>query len=118
MLPKAIAIIDDETDLINLFSHALRMNGYNVCVFTDPIDALNKLRNSLDEYALVISDFRMPMMNGYELCTKLLSINPKLEVIIMSAYQDIESDTSKFIFLNKPILIAQLLKIVKEKLTK
>ena len=85
--------------------------------FTDPIDALDKLQNKLGNYALIISDFRMPRMNGNELCTKLMNLNPKLKIIIISAFHEVEYDTSKFILLNKPILLAQLLKIVKENLT-
>ena len=44
MLTKAIAIIDDELDLVNLYKEALEMNGYKVCIFTDPTDALDKLK--------------------------------------------------------------------------
>ncbi|HET7643137.1 MAG TPA: hypothetical protein VFK40_06490 [Nitrososphaeraceae archaeon] len=56
----------------------------------------------------------MPDMNGDELCTKLLKLNPELKVILMSAYPDIMYDTKKFHFINKPISIFQLIKIVKE----
>jgi two-component system phosphoglycerate transport system response regulator PgtA len=117
MLTKAIAIIDDELDLVNLYKEALEMNGYKVCTFTDPTDALDKLQNQLGNYALVISDYSMPAMNGNDLCTKLMNLNPKLKIIIISAFQDVECDNSKFILLNKPILISQLLKTVKENLT-
>jgi two-component system phosphoglycerate transport system response regulator PgtA len=117
MLTKAIAIIDDELDLVNLYKEALEMNDYKVCTFTNPTDALDKLQNQLGNYALVISDYRMPVMNGNDLCTKLINLNPKLKIIIISAFQDIEYDKSKFIWLNKPILISQLLKTVKENLT-
>jgi DNA-binding NtrC family response regulator len=117
MLTKSIAIIDDEIDLVNLFREALEMDGFKVCTFTDPINALNQLQQCLEEYAIIISDFSMPSMNGNDLCTKLMNINPKLKFILMSAYQDVEYDKSKFTFLNKPIPIAQILKIVKQTLT-
>ena len=55
----------------------------------------------------------MPNLNGYELCTKLILLNPELEVILMSAYDIMECDTSKFTIVKKPIQIAQLLQIVK-----
>jgi DNA-binding NtrC family response regulator len=117
-LSEVIAIIDDEMDLVTFFREALEMGGFQVCTFTDPIEAYNKLRQSLEEYSLIISDFRMPRMNGNELCTKLININSQLKVILMSAYQDIEYDKSKFIFISKPMPIAKLLKIVNETLTK
>ena len=46
---------------------------------------------------MILSDFRMPNLNGHELCTKLRQLNPELEVILMSAYDTIDCDTSKFI---------------------
>ena len=55
-------------------------------------------------------------MNGNELCTKLMNINSQLKVSLMSAYQDVEYDKSKFTFITKPIPIAKLVKIVNETL--
>ena len=113
---KTIAIIDDEADLVNLFQEALENNGFKVCAFTDPIQAFNTLEKKIQEYGLILSDFRMPNLNGYELCTKLVLLNPELEVILMSAYDIMECDTSKFTIVKKPILIAQLLQIVRDSL--
>ena len=113
---KTIAIIDDEIDLVNLFQEALENNGFKVCAFTDPIQAFNTLEKKIQEYGLILSDFRMPNLNGYELCTKLILLNPELEVILMSAYDIMECDTSKFTIVKKPILIAQLLQIVRDSL--
>jgi YesN/AraC family two-component response regulator len=59
----------------------------------------------------------MPVMNGNDLCNKLSNLNPKLKIILISAFQDVECATSKFVLLNKPILITQLLQKVKENLT-
>lgn len=117
MLVKAIAIIDDETDLANLFKEALQMDGFRVRAFTDPKEALNHIQKKPEEYTLVISDFKMPLMNGHVLCTKLMDLNPNLKIILMSAYANIECDISKFTVVHKPIPIARLLKIVKESLS-
>jgi len=118
VLSKAIAIIDDEIDLVTLFREILENEGLQVCTFTDPVEAYNKLKHSLKEYSLVISDYKMPKMNGNELCTKLISINSQLKVILISAYQDVEYDKSRFTFIRKPMPISKLLKIVYETLTK
>jgi DNA-binding NtrC family response regulator len=118
MVTKAIALIDDEVDLVNLFQEALKNNGFKVCSFIDPIQAFNTLEKKIQEYGLILSDFRMPNLNGYELCTKLTQLNPELVVILMSAYDTIECDTSKFSFIKKPILIAQLLQIVRKNFEK
>ena len=116
MRAKAIAIIDDEVDLVNLFQEALESDGYKVCAFIDPIQALNTVEKKIQEYGLILSDYRMPKLNGYELCTKLIQLNPNLEVILMSAYDSLECDTSKYTLIKKPVLIAQLLQIVRDNL--
>ena len=71
MVAKAIAIIDDEIDLVNLFQEILESDGYKVCAFIDPIQAFNTLEKKIKEYGLILSDFRMPNLNGYELCSRL-----------------------------------------------
>jgi DNA-binding NtrC family response regulator len=116
MLTKAIVVIDDEADLVNLFSEALKLNSFKVSAFTNPLEALNHIEKNPEDYGLVISDFKMPEMDGNELCTKLININPNLKVILISAYTDVKYDKEKFLFVNKPISIAQLIELVKEHL--
>ena len=101
---------------MNLFQEALEKNGFKVCAFTDPIQAFNSLEKTIHEYGLILSDYRMPKLNGHELCTKLKQLNPELKVILMSAYDTLECNTSKFTFIKKPIRIAQLLHIVRNNL--
>jgi DNA-binding NtrC family response regulator len=114
MLAK-IALIDDDRDIINLFSEILELNGYTVSTFTDPLDALTNLQDNIEDYDLIISDFKMPCLSGNSLCQKLLTINPELKVIIISAYSDIECDR-KFTYVSKPLSMPKLLQIVAEKL--
>jgi DNA-binding NtrC family response regulator len=102
--------------VVALFSELLQKNGYNVCSYTDSIEALGRIGSNPDKYNLIISDFRMPNMNGNELCTKLLELNPKLKIVLMSAYADVQYDASKFTFINKPIPLSKLISIVKESL--
>ena len=118
MAAKTIAIIDDELDLVELFREALESYGYKVSSFTDPIPAFRTLEKKIHKYGLIISDYRMPTLNGYELCTQLTQLNHELEVILMTAYDTLECDTSRFTFIKKPILIGQLVQIVRNSLTK
>jgi DNA-binding NtrC family response regulator len=122
MASKAIAIIDDEADLVDLFPKALEKNGFKVFTFTDSIQAFKTLEKNIQEYRLILYDYRMSKLNGYELCNKLTGLNPELKVILMSAYETLEYDTSydtsKFMLIKKPILIAQLLQIVRDILAK
>ena len=118
MASKAIAIIDDEVGLVNLFQEALENNGFKVCAFTDPIQAYNHIQKNPNDYDLILSDYRMPVMNGNELCTKLMRINSEFKVILMSAYENVGEDISKFTFMRKPTTIANLLQIVQNTIAK
>jgi CheY-like chemotaxis protein len=94
----------------------LESDGYKVCAFIDPIQALKNLEKKIQEYGLILSDYRMPNLNGYELCTKLTQLNPKLQVILILASDRIKCDTSKYKLIKKSILVGQLLQIVKDSL--
>jgi len=112
MLAK-LALIDDH-DINNLFAEILEINGYTVFTFTDPVDALTNLQNNIENYDLIISDYKMPCLSGNSLCHKLLTINAELKVIIMSAYSDIKCNR-RFTFVSKPLSMPKLLQIVAEK---
>jgi DNA-binding NtrC family response regulator len=82
-----------------------------------PIQAYNHIQTNPNDYDLILSDYRMPVMKGNELCTKLMRINSGFKVILMSAYENIGEDISKFIFMRKPTTIANLLQIVQNTIT-
>jgi PleD family two-component response regulator len=113
---KSIAIVDDDAYLVNLFSETLKMNGYDVCSFTDPLLAYEHIKENLSKYSLLITDYRMSLMNGLFLATKLSEINPKMNVIIMSTFDDLECNY-KFNILKKPISIYKLIKVVNESIS-
>lgn len=56
-ITKSIIVVDDEHDLVDLFSDALSLNGYDVSAFTDPIVAFENIKRNPDKYPLLITDF-------------------------------------------------------------
>jgi DNA-binding NtrC family response regulator len=117
MFNKSIVIVDDERDLINVYSEALEMSGYDVSSFTDPSLAYQHIKENPNKYSLVITDDKMPDMNGLLLGTKLLEINPKLNVIIMSDFGDLKCNY-KFNLLKKRVSIFKLISAVNESISK
>jgi CheY-like chemotaxis protein len=64
--PK-ILVLDDDFDLATLVEQILQKDGFkNVFAFTDPLLALEHFRINHKDYSLIISDIRMPTMNGFE----------------------------------------------------
>jgi DNA-binding NtrC family response regulator len=64
MFTKSITIIDDDTDLLNLFRKALQMSGYNVSSFSDPCLAYQHIKQHWTEYSLLIINDKMPKINA------------------------------------------------------
>jgi DNA-binding NtrC family response regulator len=112
-LSGSIVIVDDEQDLVNLFREALEMQGYKVCSFTNPILAYSVIKQNPSKYSLLIADYKMPGMDGLSLVSKILELNNKINVILISAYDDIKSS---YEFLRKPIPISILIKTVENKI--
>ena len=83
-----VGIVDDDIYISKLFDDALRenINGISVFSFTDPVIAFEHFIKNKENYVLVISDLRMPGLNGLELLKKVKISNPKVRTILMSAY--------------------------------
>ncbi|HEX6646057.1 MAG TPA: response regulator [Nitrososphaeraceae archaeon] len=109
---SSIVVVDDESDLVFMFKVTLEMNGYNVIGFTNPVEALEYLKKNHDKCTLVITDYKMPEINGCELATKIEEIDEKIKVIIITAYENIIEDTSDFEVIKKPISTIKLLELV------
>lgn len=116
-----VMVVDDEEDILRLIEFALRKEGISVDLFCDPAKAFRHFLKYPNDYVLVITDIRMPDINGWELVAKLLSINENLQFIIMSAFVQGEPEALKGQFsgedfLSKPFSMSTLVRRVKEKL--
>jgi DNA-binding NtrC family response regulator len=115
-----IVIIDDEVDLLLVYRKALELSGLTVSAFGDPLEALEEFRTNFSKYNLVMTDIRMPHMNGYELINEFKKINPLIKVIFISAHNVSKSDIiSKLAdgividkFIEKPVSLERLNQVV------
>jgi DNA-binding response OmpR family regulator len=82
--PKSkILIIDDDKDIINLFSIFLEYNGYSVDAYTNPVEAFHNFRKN--SHDLIILDLKMPMMDGMTLYHKIKEIDDKVIICFTTA---------------------------------
>ena len=107
----SVAIVDDEKDLTDLFCEALKVSGYDVCGFTEPFVAYNHIRENPKKYSVLITDYRLPDINGLELARKILEIDQEMKVIIISAFDELEQD-DRFVYIKKIVPLADLLDLV------
>ena len=80
-----IFVVDDYAELGQMIEVFLRKAGYQTRVFSDPVLALTALEATESKPRLLISDYRMPGINGLELIHRCKLIHPTLKVIAASA---------------------------------
>lgn len=105
--------------ILHLIQTSLEKVGLSVSSFTDPLMVLETFRQTPSRYDLVISNIRMPHLNGYEFVRQIKMIRRDVKVILMSAFELMDapnsfpnSDIEKF--LEKPITLHKLNEIVLE----
>lgn len=111
-----VAIVDDEIDIVNLFRDALSsIKGLSIFTFTDPITAFEHIKMNKSKYAIVISDLRMPGINGMELVNKIKKVNPLVRTLLMTAFEVSDNVFEECIknniidgFLQKPLKLSAL----------
>ncbi|MFO1052458.1 MAG: sigma-54 dependent transcriptional regulator [Planctomycetota bacterium] len=116
---RAVLVVDDEPDLVETSVFFLRRAGYRVQSATSGRAALEALGAA--SFDVVVSDVRMPEMNGVRLLEEIKARDPDVEVILVTGYPEIETavkaiKTGAFDYLKKPFDEAQLLERVEKAL--
>lgn len=118
-----ILIIDDEFDLSNLVRQYLVKSGFDAISFTSPVLALEHFKSNPEIYRLVITDSRMPNMDGLTLANKIREVNYVIKIFLITAFDISDLDNqinyknanfSKII--QKPIKLSLLKSMINETL--
>ncbi|HEY9491084.1 MAG TPA: response regulator [Nitrososphaeraceae archaeon] len=117
---RIVVIVDDDLEITLLFREALKdISRVKIFTFTDPVLALEHFQINEYAYVLVISDFKMPGLNGMEFLKKIKALNPFVRTILMTAFEVVDKifrdyTKNKIIdeFLQKPIGMHDLIKEV------
>ena len=89
---KIVSVVDEESSTARLFHDTLcTIKGIDVFQFTDPIKALEHLKLHKGDYGVIISDLRMPVVNGVQLLKTVKNLNPLARTILVTAY-DIDNN--------------------------
>ena len=83
--PKAL-VVDDEELLRNLLARILEREGYSVSTASSAKQALASLEKS--DFQIMVSDVKMPEVNGFELLKEAKQKYPRMAVVMMTAFGD------------------------------
>ena len=87
--PKNILIVDDESEMRVALETTLKREKFQLTCAEDGKQALEKMENN--DFDLILTDVRMPKLNGLELLRAVKERSPKTQVIMMTAYGTIDN---------------------------
>ncbi|MGE5173295.1 MAG: response regulator [Betaproteobacteria bacterium] len=111
---RAILLVDDDADNLVRLEKVLQDWGYGVITATDARAALSKIQAGID---LIITDYRMPGMDGLEFMDVLRRERSAPPVIMLTAYAGVDSyleatSLGVYEYVNKPVRNAELKRII------
>ncbi len=101
-----VRLVDDDPDLLAAQAQALKLAGFRAETFDDPAEALHGL--GPDWPGVVLSDVRMPGLDGFQLFERIHALDPELPVILLTGHGDVPMAVAAlkqgvYDFLTKPI---------------
>jgi DNA-binding NtrC family response regulator len=110
-LTGRVLVVEDDDDTRAALCDALTDLGHAIEAHSDGLSALQRLGSA--EFDAVLTDIRMPGMDGIELCQRLTGDRPHLPIVVMTAFGDVESAlgalrAGAFDFLTKPLSLEKL----------
>jgi DNA-binding response OmpR family regulator len=117
----SLLVVDDEPGMRDMLCYELQGQGFKVSVAEDGEKALELIRKQT--FDLVISDFKMPKMDGMKLLAHIKEINPAIEVIIATGNGTIEDavvamKNGAYDFILKPFNLEELAAMIEKALEK
>ncbi len=111
MAGSEILYVDDEKEILNIVNEYLTLNGYEVTVASNGLEALEHVKAS--GHDIVFTDLNMPGFSGLELLAAIKEHRPETEVIIVTGYGTIESaiealKLGSYDYVQKPIKLERL----------
>jgi two-component system, chemotaxis family, chemotaxis protein CheY len=109
----AVLIVDDDADSRDALASLLKTEGYQTAQVENGRRALEHLRASLPQPALILLDLEMPVMDGREFLSRLPQVKPSVKpIVIVITGQDPRAVPGAVAVFRKPVQIDQLLSLI------
>jgi DNA-binding NtrC family response regulator len=119
-MPERILVVDDEPNMLRLLKTILMdKTGYEVTTTNNPLEVSKLLQE--DHYDLVITDLKMPLVDGIDLIGIVKNIDAAMPIIVITAYGTIETaeeaiQKGAYDFITKPFRKETILITIKRAL--
>ncbi len=118
---ETILLVEDEELLRGLVKGILESKGYNVLTAKNGEEGVEQYQQHYKEIQVVLSDFGLPVLNGYEVFKRMKNINPDVIFIIASGFIEPEVHSEMLIagvkdIIKKPFSLEQMLQSIKNTL--
>jgi len=114
----SVLLVDDEEEFVKALAERLELRGYDVGLAFNGEQALGKLQDQ--KYNLMVLDLKMPGMDGMEVLRRVGKHHPEVAVVMLTGHGS-EKDRDEalrlhaFAYLQKPVQIDQLVRLIKER---
>lgn len=93
-MPERVLIVDDEEDLRYIYTRQLRNDGYLLDTAADGEEAIQKIQSN--EYAVIVTDMRMPRKDGLAVIAAAREHLPETEIIVLTGHGSLENALQAF----------------------
>jgi CheY-like chemotaxis protein len=114
-----VLLIDDDKDILTVLKLSLERKGMNIHCFTNPVLAVEHFKNNAANYDIVVTDIRMPQMNGFEVARAVKEIRQDIRLAFITAFDINKSEFEKVLpstkvdaFITKPVKPATFAEII------
>ena len=116
-----VMLVDDDNDILQSVRKGLENMGFEVHGFSDSVKALEHIENGCQDCRLVVSDIRMPNINGFQLVRRIRELRPEMKTMLMTAF-DVNMTEFRAVFpslhvdevVRKPFLPSRLAEKINE----
>ena len=113
-----ILVIDDETTTLKMTKQGLERSGFNVAIFSRPMESVEYFKDNHQVINLVITDKNMPQMSGLQLIEEFRKYNTEIPIFVLTGFSDPSEDQQMkkmgaTKILMKPLSIRDIIKEIK-----
>ena len=90
MSSNTILLVDDEVNILSAYSRNFR-NKYNVLTSSKPEEAIKLFKRNEDQIKVVVSDFKMPVIDGVQFLYLVKNVSPDTVRMILTGYAELKT---------------------------